>query len=153
MVYGTIIFELGTWEPSLMLPCHPTPPMPHTVREGGTQISRQVAQGGSGLTLWLISLDPMSQFLGRTVGNYFFTDPKVPWTVGQKINPLRLILLVFLSECFHTSLPQGHRLLVPSHVPLTVTPAPADQSPTPLTLQLDGIVWKPEPDRLLPQNH
>lgn len=46
MVYGTIIFEVETWEPSLTPPSSlsPTPLMPYTVREGEVpETTRQVA--------------------------------------------------------------------------------------------------------------
>ena len=106
---------MGTWEPSLTPPssCHPTP-LTHThthptIREGGgAQTARQVAQWGSGPTMWLMNTNPVSQLLERAVSRGFLALTQVSPRLLRKKSVHQRVLSGFLPDGFLGTLPHGH---------------------------------------------
>lgn len=119
MVYGTIISEVGTWEPSLTPPTSWSPhlSMLHTVAVGGGVVTNNQAGGPWGFRPNYVSYQ--YEFYVTTFGEgswqcrrgFFFVclfslTPRCPGLLCKK-SIHWLVLLVFLPECLRTFLPQG----------------------------------------------
>ena len=129
MVYGTIIFEVGTWEPSSTPPSSLSPPaLPVPRTEGGGGVAQTARQG-----LWpncVLSTRILCHNIWGAADSvlFFFTDPRVTGLLckkKKKINPLASPAGVPSWMSFQ--FPSPRPSLETGKAPLTGTPAWASQ--------------------------
>ena len=140
MVYGTIIYEVGTWEPSSTPPSslspHPSGAPHSRGRRAGGGISYQA---GALAQLCLINTNPVLLCLGRAAGDVFFslTQECLDYCAKNQ-SPGESCRCSFLNV-FTAPVPKAPACSRPgtSHRDPR-TGLPADQSPIPLTSQPEG---------------
>lgn len=111
MVYGTIIFEVGTWEPSLTPPSSLSPfpsHAPHSQGRGATNYQAG-GPGGTGPTLWLMNTNGVTTF-GEGGQQCFFSLTRECPELFCKKSIHWPVLWVFLPEGLTTSFPKATSL-------------------------------------------